>query len=52
MRVIPIRPEKPVPHECPRCHRMVRWALMYCASCARRTNPIYRKELDRGRIRQ
>ena len=49
MKVLSLRP---VPHECPRCKRMVRWALLYCVGCAVGRNPQYRPELDKDRIRK
>ena len=49
MKVVSLRP---LPHECPKCRRVVKWALLYCAPCAPRRNPQYRPELDKDRIRR
>lgn len=52
--VKPIPDPKPVPHDCPGCGKLVRWALRFCAACAkgRRALEQYDPRLDRGRIRR
>ena len=50
MKVIPIR-QPPTRHECPKCQKVILWALLYCAACGGRRNPQYRPELDKARMR-
>lgn len=52
MKIVSLRPAPPVKHECPRCKRVIRWALLYCSTCAGRSNPQYRLELDKARIKR
>jgi uncharacterized OB-fold protein len=45
---------KPVPHDCPGCGKLVRWALRYCAPCSREKRCLeeYDVSRDRKRIRR